>query len=172
MTQQQPSNHIPEAKKMVPGDELHLTLLMAPFSLNFFTGQDRQHLLAFGRAAFEAGQAAAQQAVQADACAQDVFNDGVSIGLFDIPKHTANAICSGINAVTGARVDWHDIGGRVHLKALPATHPTQQGMDAIAALQKVRDIAVSALLTGSLDRQDWIDDMDRIAAQAKQGGAA
>jgi hypothetical protein len=65
MTQQQPSNHIPEAKKMVPGDELHLTLLMAPFSLNFFTGQDRQHLLAFGRAAFEAGQAAAQQAVQA-----------------------------------------------------------------------------------------------------------
>ena len=65
MTQQQQSDHIPEAKKMVPGDELHLTLLMAPFSLNFFTGQDRQHLLAFGRAAFEAGQAAAQQAVQA-----------------------------------------------------------------------------------------------------------
>lgn len=56
-------------------------------------------------------------------------------------------------------------------KKLLATHPTQQGMDAIAALQKVRDIAVSALLTGSLDRQDWIDDMDRIAAQAKQGGA-
>ena len=58
------------------------------------------------------------------------------------------------------------------LDAAKATHPTQQGMDAIAALQKVRDIAVSALLTGSLDRQDWIDDMDRIAAQAKQGGAA
>lgn len=58
---------------------------------------------------------------------------------------------------------------RAVLKA-SATHPTQQGMDAIAALQKVRDIAVSALLTGSLDRQDWIDDMDRIAAQAKQGG--
>ena len=64
MTQQQPSNHIPEAKKMVPGDELHLTLLMAPCSLHLVTGQDRQHLLAFGRAAFEAGQAAAQQAVQ------------------------------------------------------------------------------------------------------------
>jgi len=65
MTQQQPSNHIPEAKKMVPGDELHLTLLMAPCSLHLVTGQDRQHLLAFGRAAFETGQAAAQQAVQA-----------------------------------------------------------------------------------------------------------
>lgn len=58
------------------------------------------------------------------------------------------------------------------LKSALATHPTQQGLDAIAALQKVRDIAVSALLTGSLDRQDWIDDMDRIAAQAKQGEQA
>ena len=64
MTQQQPSNHIPETKKMAPGDELHLNLLMAPHNLNLVTGLDRQHLLAFGRAAFEAGQAAAQQAVQ------------------------------------------------------------------------------------------------------------
>ncbi|UUC95448.1 hypothetical protein [Comamonas sp. C11] len=43
--------------KMTPGDELHLTALMAPFSLNLVTGQDRQHLLGFGRAAFEAGKA-------------------------------------------------------------------------------------------------------------------
>lgn len=56
-------------------------------------------------------------------------------------------------------------------KLAAANNHIQQGMDAIAALQKVRDIAVSALLTGSLDRQDWIDDMDRIAAQAKQWGA-
>ena len=76
MTQQQPSNHIPEAKKMVPGDELHLALLMAPYSLNFFTGHDRQHLLAFGRAAFEAGQAAAQQAVQAVQAVQAKVPEG------------------------------------------------------------------------------------------------
>ena len=43
--------------KMTPGDELHLTALMAPFSLNLVTGQDRQHLLGYGRAAFEAGKA-------------------------------------------------------------------------------------------------------------------
>ncbi|WP_287918081.1 hypothetical protein [Comamonas sp.] len=42
--------------QMAPGDDTHLTLLMAPQSLNFCTGQDREHLLAFGRAAFEAGQ--------------------------------------------------------------------------------------------------------------------
>lgn len=47
--------------QMTPGDDMHLTLLMAPQSLNFFTGQDREHLLAFGRAAFEAGRTTAEQ---------------------------------------------------------------------------------------------------------------
>lgn len=46
---------------MSPGDDVHLTLLMAPQSLNLVTGQDREHLLAFGRAAFEAGKAIAEQ---------------------------------------------------------------------------------------------------------------
>lgn len=45
-----------ESIKMTPGDDTHLTLLMAPVSLNLVTGQDREHLLAYGRAAFEAGQ--------------------------------------------------------------------------------------------------------------------
>lgn len=53
-------------------------------------------------------------------CNQEVFNNGVSVGLFDIPKETAEAICLGISAATGARVDWHYIAGRVHIKALPA----------------------------------------------------
>ncbi|WP_287917187.1 hypothetical protein [Comamonas sp.] len=48
---------IKEATKIIPGSELHLTLLMAPQGLNLVTGQDREHLLAYGRAAFEAGQA-------------------------------------------------------------------------------------------------------------------
>lgn len=40
-----------------------------------------------------------------------------------------------------------------------------------ASQARVRAIAVSALLTGSRDRQDWIDDMNRIEAiaQGKQG---
>lgn len=41
--------------KMTPGDDLHLTALMAPFSLNLVTGEDRKHLLGYGRAAFDAG---------------------------------------------------------------------------------------------------------------------
>ncbi|MDB5885971.1 MAG: hypothetical protein JWR74_2142 [Polaromonas sp.] len=44
--------------KIVPGDDMHLNCLMAPHGLNFVMGEDRQHLLAFGRAAFTAGQQA------------------------------------------------------------------------------------------------------------------
>ena len=53
-------------------------------------------------------------------CDQELFDQGVSVGLFDIPKWTAEALCRGIAAATEARVDWHYIGGRVHIKALPA----------------------------------------------------
>ena len=53
-------------------------------------------------------------------CDSELFESGVSVGLFDIPKWTAEALCKGIAAATGARIDWHYIGGRVHVKALPA----------------------------------------------------
>ncbi|GAO73339.1 hypothetical protein [Comamonas sp. E6] len=43
--------------KMTPGDDTHLSMLMAPCNLNFFVGKDREDLLAYGRAAFEAGKA-------------------------------------------------------------------------------------------------------------------
>ena len=65
-------------------------------------------------------------------CDSELFESGVSVGLFDIPKWTAEALCKGIAAATGARVDWHYIGGRVHVKALPA--PTSAEGAAYAAL--------------------------------------
>lgn len=43
------------ATKIQPGDDLHLTSLMAPHSLNFVTGPDRAALLAYGRDVFAAG---------------------------------------------------------------------------------------------------------------------
>ncbi len=42
------------ATKIQPGDDLHLTSLMAPHSLNFVTGPDRAALLAYGRDVFAA----------------------------------------------------------------------------------------------------------------------
>lgn len=114
----------------------------------------------------EAQLAAAQQAVQAMP-----FDDAAFQAAIDM-LHSARVELDLLREALNVPVEPHQSLFERVLDAAKATHPTQQGLDAIAALQKVRDIAVSALLTGSLDRQDWIDDMDRIAAQAKQGGAA
>lgn len=67
-------------------------------------------------------------------CDQELFDQGVSVGLFDIPKWTAEALCRGIAAATEARVDWHYIGGRVHIKALPAARATADSVQEDAAL--------------------------------------
>ena len=74
-------------------------------------------------------------------CDQELFDQGVSVGLFDIPKWTAEALCRGIAAATEARVDWHYIGGRVHIKALPAARaPASQPVAAPAGMQDhIRD---------------------------------
>ncbi|AMM23203.1 hypothetical protein [Variovorax sp. PAMC 28711] len=54
--------------KIVPGDELHLTILGAPFGFNFLTGKDRQDMLAYGRAVWTAALAsgATQPSEQAE----------------------------------------------------------------------------------------------------------
>ena len=62
--------------KMTPGDDLHLTLLMAPYSLNLAVGQFREQLLGYGRAAFEAGKAA-QCLLQIQEPATAVDTDGM-----------------------------------------------------------------------------------------------
>ena len=91
------------------------------------------------KAALAAGQATAAPAEpdptpgdHPQPCDSELFESGVSVGLFDIPKWTAEALCKGIAAATGARVDWHYIGGRVHVKALPA--PTSAEVAAYATL--------------------------------------
>lgn len=102
-------------KKMAPGDDMHLTLLMAPHNLNLVTGQDRQHLLAFGRAAFEAGKAAAaaQQGVQ-QSIEQDVR------AIVDLLKNREWAEHIGQTEL-GRELE-HEI-----TKLYNATHPTPQG---------------------------------------------
>jgi len=51
-------------------------------------------------------------------CDEDVFKNGQSVCLVDIPKETAENICQSLSAATGVKIDWHYIGGRVHIKAL------------------------------------------------------
>lgn len=64
-------------------------------------------------------------------CNQEVFETGVSVGIYDIPRAAAESICTGVSRATGARVDWHYIGGRVHIKALPAP---QRGASTLTTL--------------------------------------
>ena len=47
--------------KMHPGDDLHLTVLMASHGLNFVTGKDREQLLAWGRDVWQAARSDAPQ---------------------------------------------------------------------------------------------------------------
>ena len=58
-----------------------------------------------------------------DMCDHEVFEKGASACLVDIPKDAAEIICRGISAATGHMIDWHYVGGRVHIKALRTAPP-------------------------------------------------
>lgn len=59
----------------------------------------------------------------AEQCDGEIYKNGISACLIDIPKHTAEEICRGVSAAAGIRVDWHYIGGRVHIKAIKPAPP-------------------------------------------------
>ncbi len=52
-------------------------------------------------------------------CNRNVFKHGESMGFFDMPKEEAEIFCADLTKETGRLHDWHYIGGRVHVKALP-----------------------------------------------------
>lgn len=53
-------------------------------------------------------------------CDNDVFENGISLGLFDMSKENAELYCRKETERTGRKHDWHYYGGRVHIKAMPA----------------------------------------------------
>lgn len=79
--------------KVIPGDDLHLTRLMARNSLNFVVGEDRQHLLEFGRAAFAAGQQSAEPEAQREAGQESTIQAGYASAL-DVLKELQGSIHS------------------------------------------------------------------------------
>lgn len=62
----------------------------------------------------------AEQANQLPPCDPEVFSNGVSIGLFEMPKEKAESLCEALRQATGYKIDWHYLAGRAHIKALPA----------------------------------------------------
>lgn len=67
-------------------------------------------------------------------CSELVYKEGVSVGLFDMPKKEAEALCERLTKETGRLHDWHYIGGRVHVKALTyVLEPEVEGVEGIWA---------------------------------------
>ena len=117
-------NKIENTWRLVPTDaaqnelaEVRVALGFLPQGYAAMAGLDRLADL------LVASDCLANTASNRDECDPQVYEWGASVGLFAIPKDDANAICEGIAAATGARVDWHYIAGRVHIKALPAPAP-------------------------------------------------
>lgn len=128
--------------------------------------------------------------INLEECDSEVYERGTSVGLFDIPKHDANALCAGISAATGARVDWHYVGGRVHIKALPPVAPVADGSRHARRYQAWRDAALTSdqvflkAMLAALPEEcsdadprgsaatEWDKAVDAgIAAQQREGGA-
>jgi hypothetical protein len=93
---------------------------------------------------------AAVPEIDANKCSSDVFAHGVSVGLFDIPKQTANDLCQSLTASTGHQHDWHYIAGRVHIKVLaPPTPPVQPASEALTIAVDALDEIALAGMSGS-----------------------
>lgn len=61
-------------------------------------------------------------------CDLDVYKHGVSMGLYDVPKEEAEATCKRMTEETGRLHDWHYVGGRVHIKALPIGFKSERNL--------------------------------------------
>ncbi|WP_085696324.1 hypothetical protein [Pseudomonas sp. B26(2017)] len=61
-----------------------------------------------------------EQLRQIPPCDPDVYQRGSSVAVIgDMPRDAAEQLCRGLSVLTGWRIDWHYLGGRVHVKALP-----------------------------------------------------
>ena len=52
-------------------------------------------------------------------CDQDVFERGDFVGLYNITKDQAEAMCERLTEQTGDKHDWHYVAGRVRVLRLP-----------------------------------------------------
>lgn len=96
--------------KIVPGDELHLTVLGVPFGFNFLMGKDRQDMLAFGQAVWQASRKQALESASQEAATWKGAKLLLHAGEMTMQeKRTATAvalgIASAIRSLEGSLVD-------------------------------------------------------------------
>ncbi|MDX7082519.1 hypothetical protein [Serratia marcescens] len=103
-------------------------------------------------------------------CNREVYENGKSACLVAIPKETAEVICRGISEATGCKVDWHYIGGRVHIKALAPPAPAVPGY--ISTRQEIANMERHELC-GSINvayKHGWNDFRAAMLAQPVSQG--
>ncbi|EPV8437996.1 hypothetical protein ACWASX_004092 [Klebsiella variicola] len=86
-------------------------------------------------------------------CDPEVYEKGVSACFVVIPKETAEVICKGISAATGCKVDWHYIGGRVHIKALQAAPQPAPVVDSEPVAEVCEDYALRYISHGPVPKE-------------------
>ncbi len=79
--------------------------------------QLEEALALFRRVTYTTGEVTAE--INPDDCHVAVYEHGESIGLFDYNKEQATAFCAEQTRLTGRLHDYHFVGGRAHVKALP-----------------------------------------------------
>lgn len=61
-------------------------------------------------------------------CQKVVYAEGESAGIYDLPKDEAERLRVELTEKTGRLHDWHYVGGRVHMLALPEGHELNPGI--------------------------------------------
>ncbi|OAH27084.1 hypothetical protein [Serratia marcescens] len=102
-------------------------------------------------------------------CDHGVYANGTSACLVDIPKETAEVICRGISQATGCKVDWHYIGGRVHIKALAPPAPAVPD-NLAAAVNRLLDCDGTRGHFSAIRCSDAREEVERLLAQPVSSG--
>lgn len=161
--------------KMTPGDDLHLSLLMAPHNLNLAVGPLREQLLGYGRAAFEAGKAGqcVHQIQEPDADIWPCINIDVDErGNVTNAKLYSPGLPAGNHDVYPVRVPYMDehteawlaCSAELH-KAAPEAmhHPDMSGIEcAVAAIKSL------AAQKAAIDAQVNMDEMAMLVRKLVQ----
>jgi len=81
--------------------------------------QLQQALALFDRVTYSDVEVTAE--IRSDVCHPAVYEYGESMGIFALDKKSATAYCAEQTKLTGRLHDFHFVGGRAHVKALPAS---------------------------------------------------
>ncbi|MHC8408337.1 hypothetical protein [Pseudomonas sp. TMB3-21] len=102
-------------------------------------------------------------------CDDDVFKNGKSVCLVDISKDAAEDICRNLSAATGCKVDWHYIGGRVHIKALatPVVERQDEQQMACMPVERCYDVRAKMIIAFNEAGMAGGDLDDRLGAAYK-----